>query len=803
MKINFKNLIPHIIAVVTFMLLSVLYFSPQMEGKVLMMGDVVSNKSMGHEVRTYKEETGNHSYWTNSMFGGMPAYQIVSHQEKNVAKYFEKALMLGFSRPIGYFIYAMIAFYILLIALGVNPWLSILGAVAFAFSSNNLILFEAGHATKLRAIFAMPILIAGVIKAYKDQWFTGTALFTVGMALSIYANHIQMTYYIALSMIIFVLVQLYSDYKSDRLQQFLKASGFLVVGLLIAIGTGSSNLLTTYEYSKDTMRGEPILSKSSAALNSSSQVEGLDWDYAMAWSNGTIDVFSSFIPMAAGGANGYKLSSDSNVAKDLKRKGVNTRKGIQAPIYYGALPFTSGPIYFGAVMLLLCLFSFFVIPKNWRIWIGASLLLYFAFSMGKNMAFINKLFFDYAPLFNKFRTPNSVLSVSALFVPLAAIYGLWQLSKEEDKTKWLKPLYISTGVLSLIALVFAFVPSLFTDFTNAGDSVYEQRGYNINAIMADRAELLRSSSLRTLALVLATAAALYFWIKNKLDFKVLMGTLAVLVLFDQMLVNVKYLSKSDFVSKRQYQAYFKPSPVDDEIKRDVDPHYRVLDLTSDLVNSAARSYHHKTIGGYHPAKLQRYQDVIDKHISQGNQRVLDMLNMKYYIVGDQQSGKERVQRNPAALGNAWFVNNVNFVSSPDDEIDGLNNLEPRTTAVVHDEFKSKISANYNGAGSIKLTSYAPDKLSYQSTSDSDQLAVFSEVWYGPDKGWKVKIDGNEVEHIRANYILRALEIPAGNHEIEFSFEPDVVKSGNMLSLVSSLLLLALIGFSVFKSVKED
>ena len=397
MNINFKELLPHGIALAIFFVISVFYFSPQLQGKKVIMGDVVSNVGMGQEVRSFAKETGEHSYWTNSRFGGMPTYQIANNQSTNIAQYIEKVFMLGFSRPIGYFIYAMIAFYILLIALGVGPWMSILGAVAFAFTTNNLILFEAGHASKLRAVFAAPIVIAGVIKAYNKELISGLVLFVLGMSLSIYANHIQMTYYLALSMIIFVLIQLYHHVRSNELTDFFKTSAYLLVGLLIAIGTGASNLLTTYEYAKDTMRGEPILTQSTGNLNSSSQVDGLDWDYAMSWSNGTIDIFSSFIPMAAGGGSTYNLSSQSNVAKDLKRKGVNTRKGVRAPIYFGALPFTSGPIYFGAIICFLAFLSFFFIPNTWRIWLASSIVLYFLLSMGKNMEFINRLFFDYAP----------------------------------------------------------------------------------------------------------------------------------------------------------------------------------------------------------------------------------------------------------------------------------------------------------------------------------------------------------------------------------------------------------------------
>lgn len=790
-KINFKAWLPHLIAVAIFFLVNVINFMPQLQGKKLVQGDLISNVGMSKEVKDYKDKTGIHSMWTGSMFGGMPTYQIMGKQNNNVARYINKALSLGLNRPMGLFIYAMIAFYIMMLLLGVNHWISIIASVAFGLSTNNIILLEAGHVTKLNTVFASPFIIAGVILAYRKEWLKGGSIFALGMALSLFANHIQMTYYLAISMLIFVIIHFVSAIRAGELKSFVTSSGILSLGLIIAIGTGAANLLTTNEYSKDTMRGKPILETNTAASNSSSEVEGLDFEYAMQWSNGFIDLFASYIPMAAGGGSGYTLDRDSEFAKAMK-----LRREIPAPVYFGDLPFTSGPAYFGAVVFLLFILGLFLTKGKMKWWIAISCLVYFLLSMGKNFEFFNKLFFNYLPLFNKFRTPNSILSVAALFFPLLGFYTVDRLMKLEDKSKILKPLYISAGILSVIALYFAFGVSATFDFQGLSDGTYQQRGYKMDAIVADRQSLLRLSSLRTLGFVLLTSAILYFWSKNKISNMVTLVAIGLLTFIDLFGVNTAYFSQDSFVSKRDYSKNFAARPIDKQILQDRDLHYRVHDISIDPFNSASTSYFHKTIGGYHPAKLQRYQDMIDYHISKGNQSVLDMLNMKYLIVPDQSTGQVSAQQNPNALGNAWFVSNVKYVKSANEEIESLNGFNPRQEAIIHNEFQSSLSGNYTGQGNIKLTSYAPNKLEYESSSTSSQLAVFSEVWY--NKGWIASIDGKEVDFQRANYILRALQVPSGNHKIVFEFKAKTHQTGELISLIFSILLLLALGYVIYR-----
>jgi len=764
-----KNL-PHIAAVIIFVLSSCIYFSPQLSGKKMRPGDLMVHKGMVQELIDYKEKTGKDALWTNSMFGGMP-------------------------------IYAMLGFYIMLLVLRVNPWLSIIGALAFAFTTNNLVLFDAGHSSKLRVLFASPFIIAGVIQTYRSHYWKGGLLFTLGMMLSLYSNHPQMTYYLGISLGIFTIIKAVEATRQGQLKNFGIASAVLVAGTLIALGSSAGKLLTTYEYSKDTMRGNAILEADTTNPNSSSHTDGLAWDYAMTWSNGWKDILSSMIPHVVGGGGGERLSKDSETAKILKRRGVNTRDGIQAPLYWGGLPSTSGPIYFGAVICFLFFLGFFANKKSISLWIGLSVILFFLLSLGKNFEGFNRMFFDFVPLYNKFRTPNSILTISSLLIPLFGVLGLNKIITTENKEHYLRPVYIAAGILGAICLIIAFGGSSIFDTAHSSDSSYAQRGFDIDALQKDRLSFMRSSALRSLAFILAAALALIGYLKSKLKLEYLLGILALLILMDLIPTGKRYLDNSNFVSKRAFTSTYTPRDVDNQILQDKDPHYRVMDYSISPFISSSSSYFHKTIGGNHAAKLQRINDVIERHIYNNNQSVFNMLNTKYFIAP--QGDQVIAQRNPAALGNAWFVNTLSRVNTANEEIDALGRIDPAGEAVLHNEFADYTSATtFNKNGDIKLTSYAPDKISYQSNSSSDQFAVFSEIWYGPNKGWQAWLDGKKVEHVRVNYLLRGMSIPAGAHEIIFEFNPSSYKTGELISLISCLLFLLLAGFYLFKKYKD-
>ncbi len=794
-----KKLLPHLIAFGVFLLLSCLYFWPQIEGKVVQQGDIIQYMGMSQEVREYEKKTGEKSLWTNAMFGGMPTYQINTVSAGNNLKLLDRVARLDIAPPIGRFMIGMVGFYILMILLGANPLIGIIGAVAFGFTTNNFILFEAGHETKLKVISYFPLLVSGMLLAFRKNYLWGGLLFAIGLGLNLWANHVQMTYYLFLTLVFFGIAQLIQDVRNGEALHFAKAAGVLIVGGLLALGSAASNLWITYEYSKDTMRGEPVLKNHAVTTSdkAAGNSKGLDWDYAMQWSNGTIDVFASFIPGVAGGGSNEPLGENSAIYQTLRQKGYRVPANFGAPLYWGDLPFTSGPIYFGAVIMLLFLFGAFTVngPVKW--WLALGSLFTILLSMGKNAEVFNELIFNYVPLYSKFRTPNSVLSVTSFLMPTLGFIALSKLINGElEQQKALRALYISGGITAAIALFFVLMGPSFFDFAGQSDDRYAET-FTAEAMRSDRQTLMRSDALRAFALVALSAGLMWAFIHKKITQTWILAGLGLLILFDLWTVGRRYLNNDSFTTKNNYEANFQPRPADEQILQDKDLSFRVYDMSeNNPFSSTKASYFHKSLGGYHAAKLQRYQDIIDSALVRGNQQVFDMLNTRYFIAPGGEGEDARVQRSPSALGNAWFVSEMRLVNSPEEELDSLGTFNPGETAIIHNEFSDYVNGlTLNKAGSISLTDYKPNALTYKSESESEQLAVFSEIWYGPDKGWQAYIDGKPAEHIRANYILRAMRIPAGSHTIEFKFDPQAFKTGKSISITSSLLLLlALFGW---------
>jgi len=804
-QILFKKALPHIVAILTFLVLNCIYFYPQLEGKVVEQGDIVSYQGTAEEAKAYKKLSGKTTLWTNSMFGGMPVYTIQSSSGGNKIGLLEKIEQLGLARPIGYFNALMLGFYLMMIMLGVSPWLAIIGAIGFGLSTNNLVLFEAGHTSKLRAIYHSAPVILGTILAFRRQYLLGGILFAAGMALNLYSHHPQMTYYLAICMAIYVIIEGISFIRKGEIAELGKIAGTLGFALLLGVLSSASYLWTTYDYGKDTMRGEPILASTSAgAPNSSSEVDGLDWQYAMQWSNGGMDLVAMLIPGAVGGSSREKISSSSAIAKDMRKKGANVPV---ASLYWGALPFTSGPGYMGAIFCFLFLFGAMTVKGSVKWWLIAATFLTMLLSMGKHFEGFNHLVYDTLPMYNKFRAPSSILSITALLIPMLGILGLSEiLSGKVDKAAGLKALKIAAGVMGGLALLLGLGGASIFDFSGAVDGRLQQGGWNIDAVIADRKSLLQSDGLRSFGLIVLSAGLIWAFLTDKIKQPILIGALGVLMLFDMWGVGKRYLDQEAFVNDKQYASNYQPRQVDQQIfaAEGIDYNlpsmdnirkrggYRVLDMSIGTFESSKTSYFHNTIGGYSPAKMQRIQDMIDRHFSKGTKGAFDMLNTKYFITQQQQ-----LQKNPGALGNSWFVESIRKVSNANEEIDELSSITPATEAIVLDsEFDNYIgSFDPSKNGTISMTDYKPNYLSYTSNSTSEQLAVFSEIWYGPNKGWKAYIDGEPTAHIRANYVLRAMRIPAGQHKIEFKFEPDNYYTGVTLSLISSLLiLLGFIGF---------
>lgn len=782
-NLDIKRIIPHIVAVISFILVSVIYFYPQLQGQKIRSGDTLVFRGASQEAQAFKERTGEATLWTNSMFGGMPTYQINSPSKNNIFHTLKIAMYSGFDRPIGYFIFGSITAYLMLLIFGINPWLSLFGALGFSFMTNHICLYEAGHMSKIIAIMSSPLIIAGLWAMFRKRFMMGALAFVLGLGINISVNHYQMTYYLAILLVIYFAMEAVNLVRAGESKTLGKIIAICVVCSAIALGGSASRFLPTLEYAEDTMRGQPILAQAGAP-QSASETSGLDYNYAMNWSNGTIDLFSSIIPGVAGGGSGEKVTSKSEFAKAIRKLGSSTDR---APLYWGSLPSTSGPVYFGIVFFFLIFLAAFFVkgPIKWwaLIAIGLTLML----SLGKNFDPINRLIFDYVPYFNKFRTPNSVLSVTAAIVPILGLFGLQQIINQKSKEAFIKPLMISTAVMSAICLFFALIGPGFFDFSSPGDARYAQGGLD-KTLLIDRKALMRSDALRSLILVLLMAGGIYAYVKNKIPKIALIGVFGVLVLFDQIGTARRYLDSGSFVNERQAEADFQPRAVDTQILTDKDPNFRVFDQTIDPWNDSKSSYFHKTVGGMHAAKLQRIQDLIVRHISQGNQRVFNMLNTKYFIMPGENNTAPQARLNTAALGNAWFVNSINVVNNANEEIDALASFDPAGEAIVHKEFQNYIgNLSPTKNGTISLLTYEPNNLSYETSTNSEQLAVFSEMWYGPNKGWQAYLDGEKVDHIRANYGLRAMKIPAGNHRISFIFDPSIYKIGSTISLISSVL----------------
>ncbi len=791
---------PHLAAVLIFLLVSAIYFGPQLQGKAIQPGDITQYRGMSKEMSDYARRTGKTTLWTNAMFGGMPTYQIASVRSGNMLKSLDKAIKLWISRPIGLFFCAMICFYILMVSLGANPWLGVLGGIAWGFTTNNFILYEAGHMSKLGSLFYIPLMMAGVLLAFrKKKYIWGALLFGIGTGLNLLANHVQMTYYLLLTLLIFGIAQLVQSIQKGELQHFLKAAAVVIVAGLIAGGTAFSNLWITYDYAKSTTRGTPILKQAESAktAQSNSETDGLMWDYAMEYSMGRLDVFSTLIPGVIGGSYSESLGPNSALRRFYAQRGQRLPDNFSAPLYWGPLRAT-GPNYFGAGIFLFFILGIFLVKGPVKYWLSLGVLLTFLLSMGKNMDWINSFLFDYFPLFNKFRSPNSVLSLTALLVPLLGVLGLNELLKEDiDKKKVLRSLYISAGILAAVCLFFILAGSSMFSFSGQRDSVFEtQYGINLAALIQDRKALMSNDAIRSLLFVLISGGLIWAYLQKYFNKTVFLAAIALVTVFDLWQVGRRYLNADSFVTQTNVSSSFQPRAVDQQILQDTDPNYRVHDLTIDVWNSASSSYFHKTIGGYHAAKLQRYQDVIERYLGRNDQNILNMLNTKYYIVPGQ-NNQPTAQSNPNALGNVWFVESIRTVNNANEEIDAMASFDPASEAIVHQEYSDYVSGlNLAKNGTIQLSKYEPNHLTYTSNSSNEQLAVFSEIWYGPNKGWQAYIDGQPVDHIRVNYILRALRIPAGQHTVEFKFEPRSYFIGSTVSLIcSSLLLLCFLGYT--------
>ncbi len=810
-QISFKKALPYLAAIAIFVVIALTYFSPLLEGKMLKQSDITQFKGMSKEISDFRDKTGEEALWTNSMFGGMPAYQISVQYKGNVLRYLDQLMQLYLPQPAGMVFLYMIGFFILLLVLKVDKWIAVAGAIAFAFSSYLFIIFEAGHNSKAHAIGYMAPVLAGIILTYRGRYLAGGIMAAIALSLELLTNHFQITYYLMLIAAVFVITELVSSIREKQLPGFAKATGVLLIAAIFAIATNITNIWATYEYSKDTIRGKTELTS-----EKSNRTSGLDKDYATGWSYGKWETFTMLIPNFNGGSSQGALSETSNSYKALKAQNIDdnqAKKAIKSlPLYWGSQPGVAGPVYIGAIIMFLFIFALFVVDNKYKWWLLSATILSILLAWGKNFMPFTNFFLNYVPGYNKFRAVSMTLVMAELCIPLLAILGLQKaFSGEIDKKKLLKYLYYSIGIAGGISLFFAIAGSAIFDFISPADEQYKAYfpDWLMAAIREDRAALLSSDAFRSLAFILLAGAAIWAMINQKIKKPVFFSALILLILIDMWSVNRRYLNSDSFVRKSVAAVPFQPSTADLVIMKDKDPDFRVFNQTvGNPFADASTSYFHKSLGGYHGAKLRRYQELIDYQLSKGNMNVFNMLNTKYFIVPEEKTGQPQVQINMQALGNAWFVNNAHMVNNADEEINALTDLVPTETAVYDKRFENQVSGHLiskDESATIVLTDYKPNHLTYKSQTSREQLAVFSEIYY--DKGWNAYIDGKPAPYFRADYVLRAMIVPTGTHTIEFKFEPNVYKTGEKISFASSLLLVLLalgtIGFMVQRKRKTD
>lgn len=815
-----KKLLPHLTAIGLFLAISFAYFSPMLEGKKLDQPDIKNWAGAAREAIHYKNTTGEESFWTNSMFGGMPTYLINNPDVPSIFQKIHKTINKPGFRPACHLFLYMLGFYLALLAFGVNPWLSIAGAFAYGFSSYFLIIITAGHVTKAIALGYLPAIIGGIYLSYKRKMLVGAALMAVFLSFQLFTNHLQITYYTLMVVIALVIAEFTQSILEKRVLQFVKISVVLFLAAMLAVGSTFTSLYLIYDYGKDSMRGKTELTS-----EKENRTGGLDKDYATSWSYGKAETLTLIIPNFAGGESGGALTTKSETYKTLADNyGAPQAKRMieQLPLYWGPQPFTSGPVYVGAIIAFLFVLGLFIIRGSLKWWIVAVTILSVLLAWGKNFMPLTDFFLDYIPGYNKFRTVSMILVIAQFTIPLMAILGLQQILNNKIELKEFKRALIwSLGIVGGLCLLFAMFAGAFFDFSSPSDAQYANTWIPMEALMADRQWLLQADAWRSLLFILLTAGALVLFYYKKLETKWFFVALSILILVDMWPIAKRYLNENNFKNARTAKEHFTATKADQYILKDSDPNFRVLNLSVSTFNDASTSYFHKSIGGYHGAKMKRYQELIDHNISveiqsliktfnskQGMDSiyaameklgVINMLNTKYIIY----SPENPPLINTQAYGNAWFVKRYQVVSNADAEIKVMENFDPSVEAIVDKRFKHYLE-NFqlidNPNASIRLTDYKPNYMQYKFSGSTEQFTVFSEIYY--NKGWQAFIDQKPVDHFRVNYVLRAMLIPAGEHTVEFKFEPESLKWANPITLVSSFLLLLLVIGVVYYEVKN-
>ena len=816
-----RNLFVTIGIILFFIILSFVYYAPQLEGKKLLASDNVNYQGMAKEINDYRAETGDEALWTNSMFGGMPAYLISTRYGGEIFAKIQSVYLSIIPRPAGYLALGFICFFAMCLLLGVNPWIAMVGGLMYGMATYFFVLIESGHYTKVHTLMYMPLVIGGVISAFRNKPFWGALVTALGLSWMLSANHPQMTYYAGIMVLIIGIAYLVDAIREKTVPAFLKSAGLLLVAFILAVGTNFGRLATVYEYGKYSTRGQSELK-----VDEQNQTAGLDKNYILEYSYDFGEAMTAFIPRFKGGGMSEPLGENSEVYSFFeKNQGKAAAKKVTEalPLYWGSQPISAAPFYYGAVVFFLFVLGLFIVKGKDKWWIMAVFIVSLLLSLGKNFGALSQFMIDYFPGYNKFRDVKNIIVIQHFAMVLMSVLAVRELFRNQlEKKELMKSLKYTWFILGGLTLLFVLLPGLAGDFRGPSDARLAQAGWPqqlLQALMDDRRSILRTDAFKAFVFVTLSAGVVWLYIQKKIKASYAAVLWALLVLVDLWPVDKKYMSNDNFVSKSKVEKPYTASKADQAILADTDPDFRVLNLTVSPFQDASTSYFHKSLGGYHGAKMERYQELFDHQLFPeirlliggfqnpntldsvlNSLSVINMLNTRYVIYDPNSEPLE----NPDALGNAWFVNDFKTVANANEEMDALKDFDASEEAIVDERFAEQLKDVKLGSGhnsQIQLEEYRPNYLKYKaSVSGGTALAVFSEIYY--PKGWDAFIDGKKVDYMRANYVLRAMAVPEGKHEIEFKFEPSSYFVGNKISFASSLILLLAAAGLIFMEWKK-
>jgi hypothetical protein len=803
----FKKLLPHLIAIVVFLIITAIFCKPALEGNVLNQHDITGWKGMAQNAFEYKAKHGHYPLWNPNLFSGMPNYQVAM-EGKSILPDFTKILSLWLPKPMNFFFLACICFYILCIALRVNPVIGIFGSLAYAFSTYNAVIIGVGHESKMLAIDFMPLLLAGMIFTFNKRYWLGLAITTLGAYLEVGVNHPQINFYFLLVAAAISIAFLVDWIRKKEWKHILISICITIGAALIGIAACAVTLLTSYEYARSTMRGGKTISIEGDVVKQAN-TSGLDTSYALRWSIAKAETVVTLMPEAFGGSSSKSLDENSHVVEKLTDKGVPEGSATQAasnlPKYWGGMSedTTSGPPYLGVIVCLLSLIGFVMVknPLKWALLTVTVLGILMAW--GKYLPGFNTFLFTHLPLYNKFRAPSMTMVIVELTAPIMAVITLQYIlfrekSRELLKTDFRKIVYAVGGLLVLLIIMYMMMDysasidqRILAGYTDPKTGSNEIARTIIAGMKADRKSMFGGQLLRTVAFAAIVIGLMYLYLKNIIKPIIVLISLALISVIDLLVIDNEYLNAENFVSPDELSSQnFTPGIIDQQILQDKDPDFRVFNSSGDWTQESRTSYFHKSIGGYHPAKLRIYQDIIEKYLSAGNQNVLNMLNTKYIIFANRQTNQPQLQPNPYAYGHCWLVKNVRIVNGPVEEIQAIGNTNLRDTAIVQKIFSNVVmQPQWDSSATIRLTKFDNDSMDYSFSSSRPQFAVFSEIYY--PYGWNAYVDGKKAEYCKTDYVLRGMSLPPGQHAVRFIFEPSSYKTGVKISYIASFLILIL------------